>query len=88
MNRPLIVPQRLGTEKTKPIVGQACEMGPQVPRTFGQKACCDVVNRGVAVYKGKVYVGTLDGRLAGLPTCVHRPRVLSLNRGRCTQLTG
>src|SRR4030095_1102418 len=39
---------------------------PQVPRTFGQKACCDVVNRGVAVYKGKVYVGTLDGRLAAL----------------------
>jgi quinohemoprotein ethanol dehydrogenase len=39
---------------------------PQVPRQFGQKACCDVVNRGVAVYKGKVYVGTLDGRLAAL----------------------
>lgn len=39
---------------------------PQVPRTFGQKACCDVVNRGVAVYKGKVYVGTLDGRLVAL----------------------
>jgi quinohemoprotein ethanol dehydrogenase len=39
---------------------------PQVPRTAGQKACCDAVNRGVAVYKGKVYVGTLDGRLAAL----------------------
>src|SRR5258706_4713338 len=38
----------------------------QVPRTFGQKACCDVVNRGVAVYKGKVYVATPDGRLAAL----------------------
>ena len=39
---------------------------PAVPRTFGQKACCDVVNRGVALYKGKVYAGTLDGRLAAL----------------------
>ena len=39
---------------------------PQVPGAFGQKACCDVVNRGVAVYKGKVYVGVLDGRLAAL----------------------
>jgi quinohemoprotein ethanol dehydrogenase len=39
---------------------------PQVPRQSGQKACCDVVNRGVAVYKGKVYVGTLDGRLVAL----------------------
>ena len=28
--------------------------------------CCDVVNRGVALYKGRVYVGTLDGRLIAL----------------------
>jgi PQQ-dependent dehydrogenase (methanol/ethanol family) len=39
---------------------------PEVPRETGQKACCDVVNRGVAVYRGKVYVGTLDGRLQAL----------------------
>jgi len=39
---------------------------PKVPRSYGSKACCDVVNRGVAVYRGKVYVGVLDGRLAAL----------------------
>ncbi len=39
---------------------------PQVPRETAVKACCDVVNRGVAVYRGKVYVGTLDGRLVAL----------------------
>lgn len=39
---------------------------PEVPREYGQKACCDAVNRGVALYKGKIYVGTLDGRLAAL----------------------
>jgi len=39
---------------------------PKVPKEWGQKACCDVVNRGVALYKGKVYVGTLDGRIAAL----------------------
>lgn len=39
---------------------------PKVPQSYGSKACCDVVNRGVAVYKGKVYVGVLDGRLAAL----------------------
>jgi len=39
---------------------------PQVPREKGRDACCDVVNRGVALYKGKVYVGTLDGRLVAL----------------------
>lgn len=36
---------------------------PQVPGEFGARACCDVVNRGAAVYQGKVYVGTIDGRL-------------------------
>ena len=29
-------------------------------------ACCDVVNRGVAVWEGKVFVGTIDGRLIAL----------------------
>jgi quinohemoprotein ethanol dehydrogenase len=39
---------------------------PKVSKAFGEKACCDVVNRGVALYKGKVFVGTLDGRLIAL----------------------
>jgi len=39
---------------------------PEVPGDTGVKVCCDTVNRGVAVYKGKVYVGTLDGRLIAL----------------------
>jgi quinohemoprotein ethanol dehydrogenase len=28
--------------------------------------CCDIVNRGVAVWKGRVYVGVIDGRLVAL----------------------
>ena len=39
---------------------------PQVPRRYGGISCCDVVNRGVALYRGRVYVGTLDGRLVAL----------------------
>jgi quinohemoprotein ethanol dehydrogenase len=39
---------------------------PQVPRSKLVDICCDAVNRGVAVYKGRVYVGTLDGRLIAL----------------------
>ncbi|MBC9889816.1 MAG: PQQ-dependent dehydrogenase, methanol/ethanol family [Opitutae bacterium] len=38
----------------------------EVPGEYGDKACCDVVNRGVAVYRGKVFVGTLDGRIAAI----------------------
>jgi quinohemoprotein ethanol dehydrogenase len=39
---------------------------PQVPKDHAKYVCCDVVNRGVALYKGRVYVGTLDGRLIAL----------------------
>ncbi|MBK8197810.1 MAG: PQQ-dependent dehydrogenase, methanol/ethanol family [Acidobacteria bacterium] len=39
---------------------------PEVDKAVGVKACCDVVNRGVAVYDGKVYVGVIDGRLEAL----------------------
>ena len=41
---------------------------PKVPRAIGYKGCCDVVNRGVAVHKGKVYVGAYDGRLIAIDT--------------------
>ncbi len=39
---------------------------PKVARERAYFICCDVVNRGVALYRGKVYVGTLDGRLIAL----------------------
>ena len=39
---------------------------PKVPGRKGFDACCDVVNRGVALWKNRVYVGALDGRLIAL----------------------
>src|SRR5271163_2801600 len=39
---------------------------PKVPPESAVNACCDVVNRGVAVWRGKVFVGALDGRLMAL----------------------
>src|SRR6202166_678834 len=39
---------------------------PKVPKDHAKYVCCDVVNRGVALYKGRVYVGVLDGRLIAL----------------------
>src|SRR5690606_14455713 len=51
---------------------------PQIPQTQfvtdsrgvrhrrGPSLCCGPVNRGVAVYEDKVFVGTLDGRLVAL----------------------
>jgi len=46
---------------------------PQVPGAKAVDVCCDVVNRGVAVWKGRVYVGTLDGRLIALDAANGNP---------------
>lgn len=42
------------------------QFDPHVPGEAAVNACCDVVNRGVAYWGGKVYVGTIDGRLVAL----------------------
>jgi quinohemoprotein ethanol dehydrogenase len=39
---------------------------PRVPREKLVEVCCDAVNRGVAVYEGKVFVGTLAGHVVAL----------------------
>ena len=39
---------------------------PDVDGSYNRKACCDVVSRGLQVWKGKVYVATLDGHLVAL----------------------
>ncbi len=39
---------------------------PQVPGIWDVRACCGVQNRGAAVWQGRVYSATLDGRLLSL----------------------
>ena len=39
---------------------------PQVPRGRSRVVCYGVVNRGVAAHGGRIYLGTLDGRLIAL----------------------
>jgi quinohemoprotein ethanol dehydrogenase len=54
---------------------------PQVPRSRARTICCDVVNRGVAIYNGQVYLGTLARKAwtshTGLPvlasSAIRRP---------------
>ncbi|WP_395670763.1 PQQ-dependent dehydrogenase, methanol/ethanol family [Phenylobacterium sp.] len=63
---------------------------PQVPRDTLVKACCDAVNRGVAVWKGKVFVGTLDGRLVALNAGTGAPvwSVLTTDPSKAYTITG
>jgi alcohol dehydrogenase (cytochrome c)/quinohemoprotein ethanol dehydrogenase len=46
---------------------------PKVPGKSGVDACCDVANRGVAAWNGRVFVGTLDGRLVALDAATGKP---------------
>src|SRR5262245_7736894 len=46
---------------------------PAVPRALGVRGCCDVVSRGVAAWKGKIFVATFDGRLAALDARTGKP---------------
>src|ERR1700716_182349 len=39
---------------------------PQVVGQWARNVCCDVVNRGVALWEGRIYVATLDGYLIAL----------------------
>jgi PQQ-dependent dehydrogenase (methanol/ethanol family) len=63
---------------------------PQVPKSWAQYACCDVVNRGVAVWGDSVFVGTLDGYLVAIDakTGVERWRTDTINRQTPYTITG
>jgi alcohol dehydrogenase (cytochrome c)/quinohemoprotein ethanol dehydrogenase len=63
---------------------------PGVPGPAGFKACCDVANRGVAVWNGKVFVGTIDGHLVALDAATGKPlwSVLTVDDSRSYTITG
>jgi quinohemoprotein ethanol dehydrogenase len=63
---------------------------PQVHKSNGAKACCDVVNRGVAFWNGLLYVGTIDGRLIAIDTESGTPRwdSLTVDRNKSYTITG
>jgi len=63
---------------------------PEVPRARVRTICCDVVNRGVALYNDKVYLGTLDGRLIALNTKSGKPiwDVITVDQSKPYAITG
>jgi quinohemoprotein ethanol dehydrogenase len=63
---------------------------PKVPPEWAVNACCDVVNRGVAVWRGKVFVGTLDGRLVALDAATGKSiwETLTIDRNYRYTITG
>lgn len=63
---------------------------PKVPPETAVNACCDVVNRGVAAWEGKLYLGTLDGRLIALDAATGKPlwETLTIDRNYRYTITG
>jgi PQQ-dependent dehydrogenase (methanol/ethanol family) len=63
---------------------------PKVQRSRAYFICCDVVNRGAALYHGKVYVGTLDGRLIAIDEHSGKPvwDVSTIDSARPYAITG
>jgi len=63
---------------------------PQADGAKGAHACCDVVNRGVAVWEGKVFAGTIDGRLVALDAATGRELwdVVTVDQERPYTITG
>ena len=55
---------------------------PRGPKDWAANGCCGPINRGVAVWDGKVYVGTLNGHLVALDARSGKPLwdVLSIPR--------
>ena len=63
---------------------------PKVPGAAGINACCDVVNRGVAAWEGRLYLGTLDGRLVAIDAETGKPawEVMTVESGSRYTITG
>src|SRR5688572_25692587 len=66
------------------------EYDPEVDGGWAVNACCDVVNRGVAVWEEKVFVGTIDGRLVAIEAATGRELwdVVTIDRSMPYTITG
>jgi len=63
---------------------------PKVPAEFAGRGCCDVVNRGLAAWHGKIYVASYDGRLIALDARTGKVlwSVLTVDHGKPYTITG
>ena len=65
---------------------------PQTPREMGRYACCEPDARGLALWKDKVIIATLDGRLIALDKHTGKPiwtsRTFAINKDYPYTITG
>ncbi|MGH8217128.1 MAG: PQQ-dependent dehydrogenase, methanol/ethanol family [Steroidobacteraceae bacterium] len=65
------------------------EYDPKVPGQWAVNVCCGLVNRGIAAWHGRVYVGTLDGRLVAIDARTGKEAwsTLTIDRGHHYSIT-
>ncbi len=63
---------------------------PKVPPEWGIRGCCDVVNRGLAAWGNKIFLGTYDGRLIALDARSGKPvwETNTIDRAKAYSITG
>jgi quinohemoprotein ethanol dehydrogenase len=66
------------------------DFDPKVPGETAVKACCDVVNRGLAAWGDKLFLGTLDGRLVAIDRASGKPvwSVVTVDQSKPYTITG
>ena len=66
------------------------DFDPQVDRQSAINLCCGIVNRGVALHEGRVFVGTLDGRLVAVDAATGEVEwdVVTVDQSKPYSITG
>lgn len=66
------------------------EFDPEVDKEQAAYACCDVVNRGVAIWGDKIFTATIDGRLIALDAKTGKVAwdVLTIDKSKPYTITG
>ena len=66
------------------------QFDPKVPGHAGYKSCCDVVNRGPALYRDNLYISTIDGRLIALSAATGKLvwSAMTVDPARMSAVTG
>jgi quinohemoprotein ethanol dehydrogenase len=68
---------------------QLWQYNPKTPGEWIRNVCCGIVNRGIAAYNGKIYIGTLDGRLVALDAKTGKPvwETLTIDKSKSYSIT-
>jgi quinohemoprotein ethanol dehydrogenase len=66
------------------------EYNPKTPGEWIRNVCCGIVNRGIAAWNGKIYIGTLDGRLVAIDakTGTEAWSILTVDKSKHYSITG